>query len=232
MNDEPMTEVAVAWDAYARTKPQRRATNATGRTSWFNWTQHPDHGPGEDLLGPRPDDRILDLGCGKGGNIAHLATLGVQAIGVDISSVQLDAARTRWGNLTTLRFCRSDALRFLETCIERFDAIYSVFGAVWFLDPALLLPAVYDRLTPGGRFVFSHHPPTKNHYGSRPAFVHREPNRNPLTVRRWDYTASMWRGALERHGFGDARTEVLPGPGPGQRADSGTLLVRARRPPT
>ncbi|WP_346768669.1 hypothetical protein [Streptomyces sp. DASNCL29] len=38
-----MTETA--WDTYAQQKPQRRLVNAAGETTWFNWTQYPDHGP-------------------------------------------------------------------------------------------------------------------------------------------------------------------------------------------
>lgn len=51
---------STAWDTYARSRPQRRETNAEGETTWFNWTQYPDHGPGADVPGLAPGDRVLD----------------------------------------------------------------------------------------------------------------------------------------------------------------------------
>ena len=65
-----MTDTAIAWDTYARQRPERKPTNARGETTWFNWTRYPDHGPGAELLDLPPGGRVLDLGCGKGGNAA------------------------------------------------------------------------------------------------------------------------------------------------------------------
>ncbi|MEU3656958.1 methyltransferase domain-containing protein [Streptomyces sp. NPDC032161] len=78
-----------AWDVYSATKRQRRQTNNRGETTWFNWTQYADHGPGAEVLSLKPGETALDLGCGSGGNAAHLAALGMRAVGVDLSSRQL-----------------------------------------------------------------------------------------------------------------------------------------------
>jgi SAM-dependent methyltransferase len=45
----------------------------------------------------RPDGPILDLGCGGGHDLTHLAGFGLRTIGVDPSAVMLGAARTRAG---------------------------------------------------------------------------------------------------------------------------------------
>lgn len=116
--------------------------NARGETTWFNWTQYEDHGPGAELVGVAAGARVLDLGCGKGGNAAHLAAIGMRAVGVDVSPRQLAAARERWGQTSGLELHHAEAVRFLLEDGEGFDAVYSVYGAVWFTDPALLLPAV------------------------------------------------------------------------------------------
>ncbi|MET9520465.1 class I SAM-dependent methyltransferase [Streptomyces sp. NPDC002994] len=90
-----------SWDDYALHVRPRPATNAVGATTWFNWTQYLDHGPGTEVLGIGPGADVLDLGCGKGGNLAHIATLGARAVGVDVSAVQL-ADASRWGEALEL----------------------------------------------------------------------------------------------------------------------------------
>ncbi|MFF7475051.1 hypothetical protein [Streptomyces sp. NPDC008092] len=40
-----------------------------------------------------------------------------------------------------------------------------MYGAVWFTDPARLLPAVRERLRAGGRLAFSQRPPVDGCYG-------------------------------------------------------------------
>ncbi|MDX3360576.1 MULTISPECIES: class I SAM-dependent methyltransferase [Streptomyces] len=215
----------LAWDTYARQRPERRAVNAAGAETWFNWTQYPDHGPTADVLGVRPGHRVLDLGCGKGGNLAHLATLGARAVGVDLAPAQLAGARQRWGHLG-LSLHRRDAVDFLaEEGGEDFDSVYSVFGAVWFTDPDRLLPAVRARLRPGGVLAFSQRPPVEGCYGCQASYINRSEEEDPLVVRRWDYELEEWGRILTRHEFRDVRARVIPAP-PGPRT-IGTLLVRA-----
>lgn len=224
-----MAETVTSWDTYAASKPQRRAVNAAGQRTWFNWTQYPDHGPGEDLLAPSPDAVMLDLGCGKAGNAAHLATLGIQVTGVDVSPVQLAAARERWPDLAGLHLHCGDALEFLSTDDGEWDAIFSVFGAVWFTDPARLLPVVFARLRPGGRFVFSHRPPIPGCYGCQAGFIQRgTDDADPHVIRRWDYSADMWAHLLASHGFVTVAAEMLPPPE--GKESPGTMLVQAFKP--
>lgn len=206
-----MTDTAIAWDTYAGQRPERRPTNARGETTWFNWTQYEDHGPGAELLGLRGGGRVLDLGCGKGGNAAHLAALGMRAVGVDISPRQLAAARERWGQTPGLELLRAEAVRFLQEDLDGFDAVYSVYGAAWFTDPALLLPAIRERLRPGGRFIF----PAAPGRGllRLPGVVHSARlRRGPLVVKRWDYEPEVWKQLLDRYGYTDVRAQVLAAP--------------------
>jgi SAM-dependent methyltransferase len=214
-----------AWDTYSKQKPERRPTNAAGDTTWFNWTQYPDHGPGAELLGIAPGAAVLDLGCGKGGNLAHAATLGARAVGVDVSLAQLKAAEARWAD-SGLVLHRTDAIRFLEETGEHFDAIYSVFGAAWFTNPEHLLPVIRERLKPGGVFAFSQRPAIEGCYGCQASYITRTEDEDPLVVKRWDYEPDRWTAILREHGFTVAVARVLPAP-PGQRR-VGTLLVRAQ----
>ena len=221
-----MTDTAIAWDTYARQRPERRPTNARGETTWFNWTQYADHGLGAELLDLPPGGCVLDLGCGKGGNAAHLAALGMRPAGIDVSAAQLRAARERWGHFSGLELHQAEAVSFLQGSTETFDAVYSVYGALWFTDPARLLPAVRERLRPGGMLVFSQRPPVEGCYGCQASYIPRGADEDPLVVKRWDYEARVWEHLLAEYGYTEVRARVLPAP-PGPRT-VGTLIVQAR----
>ncbi|MFG2690003.1 class I SAM-dependent methyltransferase [Streptomyces sp. NPDC048405] len=223
-----MTDTAIAWDTYSRQRPERRPTNARGETTWFNWTQYADHGPGAELLEAPAGGRVLDLGCGKGGNAAHLAALGMEAVGVDVSPKQLAAAHERWGQVPGLALFQADAVSFLREDRVGFAAVYSVYGAVWFTDPALLLPAIRERLRPGGRLLFSQRPPVEGCYGCQASYIPRGADEDPLVVKRWDYEPDAWECLLKAHGYTDVDASVLSAPT--GRQTTGTLIVRASTP--
>lgn len=216
----------LAWNTYSRSRPQRRAVNAAGAPTWFNWSQYPDHGPGVELLNLADGGSVLDLGCGKGGNIAHLATLGFHATGIDISPAQLDAATSRWGDVPGLALDRAEAHAWLRESEDRWSAVYSVYGVAWFTDPAVTLPLVHARLHPGGTLAFSHRPPTPGCYGCQASYIPRGDDEDPLVVKRWDYEPDAWEDLLLASGYSDVSVLVLPAP-PGRRK-VGTLIVTAR----
>src|SRR5690349_17535972 len=48
-----------------------------------------------ELLGPRPGERVLDLGCGTGDLTAQLAARGATVLGVDASPEMVNEARRK-----------------------------------------------------------------------------------------------------------------------------------------
>lgn len=219
-----MREIS-AWDVWGAARPGRKEANAAGAPTWFNWTQWPDHGPDEKVLGDVAGSRILDLGCGSGGNLAHLAALGAEAVGVDVSAVQIAKARERWPHLDVRQ---ESAENFLAATSHRYGAICSVFGAAWFTDPSLLLPLVHARLERGGVYAFSHNPPAlAGCYGPQASQMPPpEKGAEPLYVKRWDHEPRTWADTLEQAGFTEVTAEVIAPPA-GKR--TGTLLVRGTR---
>ncbi|MFD5899542.1 class I SAM-dependent methyltransferase [Streptomyces sp. NPDC060366] len=188
----------------------------------FRWTQYAGHGPGVELLGE--PESVLELGCGTGRAVAFLAQRGVKATGVDLSPVMVERVAVRWGH-TGARFICAGALDHLQESAETYDAIYSIFGAVWFADPVRLLPLIAQRLNPGGVLVFSHPPAIPGAYGAQGMYKGGFAGKAMFTY-RYSYTPRKWLSLLSRSGFAHAEAEVLDAPKPGH---IGTLVVRAAR---
>jgi SAM-dependent methyltransferase len=203
-----------AWERYATSgRTPRRAQNAAGQHTWFNWTSHQDHGPNEAVLGPLAGRSVLELGSGTGCNLAHLATRGAHCTGLDVSPTQTAKARDRWGHLPDLKFFADEVVEFLDFAAGTFDVIYSVFGAHWFTDPDVLLPLVRKRLVAGGVYAFSH---------TAPADI--APLGPKAVITRYDLPAADWTAALQRHGFRDVHAQLVQPPAVGGHH---TLLVHA-----
>lgn len=186
----------------------------------FRWTQYAGHGPGVELLGEPAS--VLEIGCGTGRAVAFLAQQGVKATGVDLSPVMVERVTRRWG-YAGARFVCADAVGHLRENTETYDAIYSIFGAVWFADPVRLLPLIAKRLSPGGVLVFSHPPAIPGAYGPQGMYKGGFAGKAMFTY-RYSYTPRKWLGLLRRSGFAHAEAGVLDAPEPGH---IGTLLVRA-----
>lgn len=214
-----MISSSTAWDAAAHLAAAEPTPSEGWRTT-YSWAD-PGIQPGVSVLRPYKGARIIDLGCGTGCHIAHLATLGVKAVGVDSSSAQLALAHQRWGHLPGVHYKRADAAEYLGRANVAFDAIYSCFGAVWFSDPDRLLPAVFAHLKPHGLFAFSHAIKARGHYGPGPL-------RDNSEITRWDYTPEKWGKLLARHGFVEIAHRLLP---PVKRFPAmATMLMVAMRP--
>ncbi|MEU6402399.1 class I SAM-dependent methyltransferase [Streptomyces sp. NPDC046985] len=204
--------LAESWDRYAVGSTPRRTVNARGETTWLNWTQYADHGPDETLLGSVVGRRVLELGSGSGSNLAHLVSLGATGLGVDVAPARETVARERWGELPGLEFRTAEATAFLDETAEMFDVVLSIFGAVWFIEPDVLLPLIRSRMPLGGVLAFSHLPPGG-----------QEPKAAQAGLRH-DRAPGEWRRILAEHGFSDVTTSVI---GPPEGESVSTMLVRA-----
>ncbi|MEV6109392.1 class I SAM-dependent methyltransferase [Streptomyces sp. NPDC051940] len=210
-NYEHETEL---WDAFARSAFDGAAAPS------FCWTQYPGHGPGPELLGE--PSSVLEIGCGTGRTVAYLAQSGIRAHGVDLSPVMVARTRARW-SATGATFTCDEVLAYLTREEGTYDAVYSIFGAAWFTDPAKLLPLVRRRLAPGGRFVFSQPPAIPGAYGPQGMYKGGFAGKAMFTY-RYSHTPRTWCGLLERAGFAEADASVLDAPTPGY---VGTLIVQA-----
>jgi trans-aconitate 2-methyltransferase len=104
-------------------------------------------------LNLRPDDRVLDIGCGDGRITAELAQrvpLG-RVVGVDLSADMIGYAASRFpaAEYPNLEFREADA-RALPFDAE-FTVVYSNAALHWVRDHGPVLAGIARALRPGGR---------------------------------------------------------------------------------
>jgi SAM-dependent methyltransferase len=104
------------------------------------------------LLGDVRDKDVLELGCGAARWSIALAERGARAVGLDLSTRQLEHARglNRAGDVSLVQAsAHSTPLR-----TESFDVVFSDYGATTFADPYQTVPEVARILRSAGTFAF------------------------------------------------------------------------------
>lgn len=113
-----------------------------------------------------PGERLLDIGCGWGGLVAHAAEhYGVEALGITLSQPQVDFARERIARAGLEDRCRVEALDYREVApINPFDKLVSVgmFEHVGEEKMRAYFERAWDILRPEGAFL--------NHAIARPGW--------------------------------------------------------------
>ncbi len=108
-----------------------------------------------ELLAPQPGERVLDLGCGAGHELAQLEEDGTIAVGIDASSVMLHASRARLGDQDLEpRLAQADGAR-LPFRDGVFDACRIERVLQHVADPAAVLAEARRTLRDGGRIAVS-----------------------------------------------------------------------------
>jgi 2-polyprenyl-3-methyl-5-hydroxy-6-metoxy-1,4-benzoquinol methylase len=120
----------------------------------------------ERLLTLRPEEQILDIGCGNGVTSRRLAHLGARVVAIDASVRFLELARLRSQDLSHRIDYQlvdaTDEAQLLALGEGRFDALVCnmVLMDIPVIDP--LARAAVRLLRPGGRFVFAVQHPAFN----------------------------------------------------------------------
>ncbi len=100
-----------------------------------------------EFLNPRPDDSILDVGCGTGIFTQDVLSCGAKVTGIDLSLPMLERALLRAGTARFSGLCADmNALPFPDNC---FDKVYSM-TAIEFADDAGRVLAECNRVTKKG----------------------------------------------------------------------------------
>lgn len=102
---------------------------------------------------PKPNLRVLDLGCGTGALTAeaHTRLRARETVGIDRSPRMLDAA-LKAGAAAGLRFEVGTIEAFQDR--DAYDLILSNAAFHWVEDHASLVPRLFAALKPGGQLAF------------------------------------------------------------------------------
>lgn len=103
-----------------------------------------------ELLQPKNNERILDVGCGTGDLTAELADVGCKVTGIDPSVEMIAKAQAKFPKLD---FKYGDAKNF--DLKEEFDAVFSNAALHWInkKDHPDVLKNIQKHIKPDGRFV-------------------------------------------------------------------------------
>jgi SAM-dependent methyltransferase len=106
----------------------------------------------------RPDQTVLDVGCGTGASLLSISPLvgrGGRVAGIDIAAPLLARARERLseGAVRNVELIEADA-QVHPFAPARYDAVVSRFGVMFFSDPVAAFANLRRALAPDGRLAF------------------------------------------------------------------------------
>ncbi|NBC67072.1 MAG: methyltransferase domain-containing protein [Bacteroidetes bacterium] len=161
------------------------------------------------LLDPKPDERILDIGCGDGTLTVKIAEIARDVIGIDSSESMVLSARERGLNAVLMS---GDSI----TYENEFDAVFTNAALHWIPDYESVISGVHRALKSSGRFVgeFGGKGNIETLVNAVSEVVDRHPEmgifRNP-----WYFPSDTeYQEQLEKHGFVVNHIELIPRPTP------------------
>ena len=164
-----------------------------------------------EALAPQAGERIADIGCGCGHSSLQLA----QRIGADGAVTGLDISATMLAVASRRGEAAGANARFIEADVQTadigagaFDAVFSRFGVMFFIDPAAAFANIHRARKPGGRLAFvCWRPFAQNAWMLAPftaaqAFLPPSPPADPLAPGPYAFAdPQRVRGILETAGF-------------------------------
>jgi SAM-dependent methyltransferase len=163
-----------------------------------------------ECLAAKPEEFILDLGCGDGQLTRRIAAAGAKVTGVDASQEMVEAARKRG---IVAEVGDAEALPFAE---KIFDAVFSNAALHWVRDQDAMMVQVRRVLKPGGRFVaeLGGHGNIAAIRVALMAVLARHGHADREDGVNYYPTAEAYTQRLKRHGFQVQQIALIPRPTP------------------
>jgi ubiquinone/menaquinone biosynthesis C-methylase UbiE len=166
----------------------------------------------------RPDDAVLDVGCGLGWFTAALARAGARPVGIDVADSALQRARDRHPQLDFRLVALDEPLPLNDNA---FTVAWAGEVIEHIADTGGWLSELRRVLAPGGKLLLS----TPSHGRLRLALGGIERYSQPLGDHLHLYSRRSLAELLTEFGFGDIEVRAVGGP-PFLRR---TLLARGTR---
>jgi SAM-dependent methyltransferase len=150
----------------------------------------------------RPDDDLLDIGCGSAGLLAEQASHVRSVAGLDASEIQVRMARDRLAEriaVGTAEIVLGDAMA-LPWEDGRFSVVSSLNCLKFVPNPPQALRETHRVLRPGGRVVLTCDEMAK-HFASSGEID---------ALGQWQWSTDAMRRLLEEAGFSDVSVERMP----------------------
>lgn len=113
-----------------------------------------------DLLAPRPEEHVLEIGCGPGQALTKIAERGARATGIDLSQVMVTQARRR--NAAAIEAGQVHVLLGESGSLpvegRSFDAVMAIHTIYFWRDLTDGLREALSVVRPGGRIVIGYRP--------------------------------------------------------------------------
>ena len=152
-----------------------------------------------DLLAPKKNERILDLGCGTGYLTNLIAETGAEVIGIDSSSDMIDKAKSEYPDLDFRVLSATDF--YLDT---PFDAIFSNAVLHWVLEKEKAVECMYKNLKSEGRIVveFGGKDNVRNIVAALRLVLSKHGYKDNAGLEMWYFPSlAEYTSILEKHGF-------------------------------
>ena len=98
-----------------------------------------------EILNPKENQKILDLGCGDGTLAQEILKSGAAVVGVDSSPSMIQSAKSKGIEAYVIS---GDSLTFEQ----EFDSVFSNAALHWITDYQAVANGVYRSLKPNGQF--------------------------------------------------------------------------------
>lgn len=154
-----------------------------------------------DRAGLRPEQHVLDLGCGTGWTVRLLARFLARgrAYGVDVSPAMIERARAE-PNPANLAFsvAPAQALPYADASL---DCVVSMESIYYWSELDAGLRELRRVLRPGGRLLAA-----MEYFAENPHSAHWGPR---MGIDLHHYSADAWRARLAAAGFTDVQSGIL-----------------------
>ena len=172
------------------------------------------------LMDIKPDDRILDLGCGTGWasrRMARVATAG-EVVGLDVADEMLHRAQDSSAGISNVRYVWGSAEK-IPAPDASFSKVLSVESFYYYADQGKALNELYRVMAPGGRLFILINLYKDNHYSLR--WV------SELKVPVQALSEQEYIALLRKQGFKNVQSQRIPDRSPTPETYSGKWFKNA-----